>query len=195
MDKGGDMMIKKTYLTILSVAIVSVLLGSLFYNNVILAQTSGSEYDPWLDYNEDGIIDVHDLSPLGQAYGSSGGTTKNVTVTNFPTSPEPRTIVVCENYTAFAGTTFFPAVNVTEYRYVSMFVTYFRDDPNDVLLNLMPSSSGISVAVYADDSLYVKNEWATSGRVGFEAGAPEITVRVKMSNDDIELTIVLYLYN
>jgi len=75
------MMIKKTYLMILSVAIVSVLLGSLFYNNVILAQTSGSEYDPWLDYNEDGIIDVHDLSPLGQAYGSSGDPTKNVTTT------------------------------------------------------------------------------------------------------------------
>jgi len=66
---------------ILSVAIVSVLLGSLFYNNVILAQTSGSEYDPWLDYNEDGIIDVNDLSPLGQAYGSSGDPTKNVTTT------------------------------------------------------------------------------------------------------------------
>lgn len=74
-------MIKKTYLMILSVAIVSVLLGSLFYNNVILAQTNGSEYDPWLDYNEDGIIDVNDLSPLGQAYGSSGDPTKNVTTT------------------------------------------------------------------------------------------------------------------
>lgn len=74
-------MIKKKYLMILSVAIVSVLLGSLFYNNVILAQTNGSEYDPWLDYNEDGIIDVNDLSPLGQAYGSSGDPTKNVTTT------------------------------------------------------------------------------------------------------------------
>jgi len=81
MDKGDDIMIKKKYLTILSVAIVSVLLGSLFINNVILAQTSGSEYDPWLDQNEDGIIDVNDLSPLGQAYGSSGDPTKNVTTT------------------------------------------------------------------------------------------------------------------
>jgi len=75
------MMIKKKYLMILSVAIVSVLLGSLFINNVILAQTSGSEYDPWLDHNEDGIIDVNDLSLLGQAYGSSGDPTKNVTTT------------------------------------------------------------------------------------------------------------------
>jgi len=74
-------MIKKKYLMILSVAIVSVLLGSLFYNNVILAQTNGSEYDPWLDYNEDGIIGVNDLSLLGQAYGSSGDLTKNVTTT------------------------------------------------------------------------------------------------------------------
>jgi len=75
------MMIKKKYLMILSVAIVSVLLGSLFYNNVILAQTSGSEYDPWLDYNEDGIIDVNDLASTAQAYSSSGDPTKNVTTT------------------------------------------------------------------------------------------------------------------
>jgi len=37
-------------------------------------------YDPWLDYNEDGKIDISDLQPLSQAYGTSGDTTKNVTV-------------------------------------------------------------------------------------------------------------------
>ena len=43
-------------------------------------QQSGGTYDPWLDYNEDGKIDVAELNPLGQAYGSSGDSTKNVTV-------------------------------------------------------------------------------------------------------------------
>jgi len=88
------MMIKKTYLAILSIAVVSVLLGSLLVNNVILAQTGSGEYDPWLDSNEDGIIDVYDLSPLAQAYGSSGDTTKNVTVTNFPTATESVCVVL-----------------------------------------------------------------------------------------------------
>lgn len=41
-------------------------------------------YDPWLDYNEDGIIDVNDLYQIGHAYSTSGDTTKNVSVTNWP---------------------------------------------------------------------------------------------------------------
>jgi len=45
----------------------------------IFSQSSGT-YDPWLDYNEDGIIDVNDLHPLGQAYGTSGDPTRNVTI-------------------------------------------------------------------------------------------------------------------
>lgn len=69
--KNGDsVMLKKKYI-VTAVGILCILLGSLFVNNVILAQ-SGSEYDPWLDYNDDGIIDVHDLATLSQAYGSSG---------------------------------------------------------------------------------------------------------------------------
>jgi len=77
-EEGGDRVLKNRYI-ILALGIVSVLLGSLFVSNLILAQ-SGGEYDPWLDYNEDGTIDVNDLSPLGEAYGSSGDPTKNVTI-------------------------------------------------------------------------------------------------------------------
>ena len=36
-EKGGDMMLKKRYLVILSVAVISILLGSLFYINITLA--------------------------------------------------------------------------------------------------------------------------------------------------------------
>ncbi len=47
-------------------------------------QTSGS-YDPWLDYNESGNIDIVDLHSLGEAYGSTGDTTKNITITGHAT--------------------------------------------------------------------------------------------------------------
>lgn len=47
-----------------------------------------STYDPWLDYDEDGKIDVNDLHPLGQSYGSTGDPTKNVNVTNWPVERE-----------------------------------------------------------------------------------------------------------
>ncbi len=72
---------------IIALGVVAVLLGSLFYSNVILAQ-SGGEYDPWIDYNEDGIVDVNDLHSLGQVYSASGDPTKYVTVTNWPISQE-----------------------------------------------------------------------------------------------------------
>jgi len=29
-------------------------------------------YDPWLDYNDDGKIDVRDVSPVSAAYGAKG---------------------------------------------------------------------------------------------------------------------------
>lgn len=61
------MMIKKKYLMILSIAIVSVLLGSLFVSNVLLAQ-SGGEYDPWIDTNDDGIIDINDVATMASIY-------------------------------------------------------------------------------------------------------------------------------
>jgi len=42
-------------------------------------------YDPWLDYNEDGKIDVNELNQLGQAYGTTGDPTKNVTIVGHAT--------------------------------------------------------------------------------------------------------------
>lgn len=42
------------------------------------------EYDPWLDYNEDGKISLSDLVSLAQDYGATGDPIKNVNVTNFP---------------------------------------------------------------------------------------------------------------
>ena len=48
-----------------------VLFTSLFLSNIILAQDGGS-YDPWMDLNDDGIIDPQDLQLLASIYSSSG---------------------------------------------------------------------------------------------------------------------------
>lgn len=37
-----------------------------------LASQQNSSYDPWIDANDDGIIDVHDLQALASIYGTSG---------------------------------------------------------------------------------------------------------------------------
>jgi len=41
-------------------------------------------YDPWLDTNDDGIIDIEEIYNAALAYGTMGDPTKNVNVTNFP---------------------------------------------------------------------------------------------------------------
>lgn len=85
--KGGDSLSERKY-AFAALAVASVLLGSLFVGRVILAQGGGA-YDPWLDYNEDGIIDGFDLTPMAGAYGSLGDSTKNVNVTNWPQPQKP----------------------------------------------------------------------------------------------------------
>lgn len=110
-------MLKKRHITI-ALGVVSFLLGSLFYNNVILAQ-SGGEYDPWLDYNEDGIIDVNDLQPLGQSYGTSGDPTKNVTIVGHATKLVKAAINVYVNPSTFWLSDF---ISVDGYSKVSVLV-------------------------------------------------------------------------
>lgn len=43
-------------------------------------QQSDGLYDPWMDYDENGTIDINELHRLGQAYGSVGDATRNVTI-------------------------------------------------------------------------------------------------------------------
>jgi len=42
------------------------------------------DYDPWIDVNDDGVIDISDLVIMVGTIPSEGDPTKNVNVTNFP---------------------------------------------------------------------------------------------------------------
>ncbi|MCJ7632518.1 hypothetical protein MUP77_09030, partial [Candidatus Bathyarchaeota archaeon] len=44
------------------------------------------EYDPWLDSNEDGRINILECITLANAFGTSGDPTRNVNVTNWTPS-------------------------------------------------------------------------------------------------------------
>ncbi len=63
-------MIKKRYIITAS-GIISALLASLFVTNVLLANPGG-EYDPWIDTNDDGIIDIVDVAIMASIYGTEG---------------------------------------------------------------------------------------------------------------------------
>ena len=59
-------------------------MSSLFLVSVT-AQTI--PYDPWVDIDQDGEIDIFDVVPVAYAYGAEGDPTRNVTVTNWPIVP------------------------------------------------------------------------------------------------------------
>jgi len=48
------------------------------------ASQQAGTYDPWLDYDENGKIEIKDIAMIARAYGATGDPTKNVNVTNFP---------------------------------------------------------------------------------------------------------------
>ena len=64
-------MLSKKHITISSLAIASVLVGSLFYYNITRAQET-REYDPWVDINDDGQINILDIFEVAKRFGTSG---------------------------------------------------------------------------------------------------------------------------
>jgi len=73
----------KNYLV---VAVLSAMVLALTFIPMSGSQTQ-RQYDPWLDYNDDGKISLADLVSLAQSYGTTGDPTKNVNVTNWPNWP------------------------------------------------------------------------------------------------------------
>jgi hypothetical protein len=51
---------------------------------IIPTRSSPNPYDPWLDVNDDGTINILDIATIAKAFGTTGDPTKNVNVTNWP---------------------------------------------------------------------------------------------------------------
>lgn len=120
----------------LNIVSAIALMASLFFMATAAnpSQPNMLRYDPWMDANEDGKINVLDMVSLAGVYSSAGDPPKNVTVTNWPTKPpQPKTIIVCQNYTVTYNPTegyyyWLPfTVSVEEHRHFSIFVAYKYD--------------------------------------------------------------------
>ena len=78
--KGGDIMANKKDL-IIAILATFCLTATLF--TIIPTRSSTDRYDPWVDINDDGQINLSDIYAVAKAYGSTGNPTKNVTVTAY----------------------------------------------------------------------------------------------------------------
>ena len=72
---------KITPSTLVNIILSAILLTSIGFIGVT-AQTQ--QYDPWIDINEDGDINMLDAIRFAGVYGTSGDPAKNVTVINWP---------------------------------------------------------------------------------------------------------------
>lgn len=68
---------------IIAVLFTFCLAAMLFSVKPTQSQTS-LNYSPFYDLNHDGVINMKDIQPVAQAFGSSGDPTMPVNVTNFP---------------------------------------------------------------------------------------------------------------
>ena len=195
---------KFTPSTLISVILTTILLSSLFYVGITSSQ---GVYDPYADYDADGDIDIYDVVPVASSYGTIGDPTRNVTVTNWPTEPEPKTIVACENYTIIGelGTVLLPfIVDIEGYRYVSIFVSFVMTGAGFTDMYCVPSCANLT-GWQGDESLHehwrwfkftAHGEWFTAVTTCFEVGAPYLGFRIYVPEGSIiEFTIVVYCYD
>ena len=86
---------------VIATVFVAVLLTMAF----IPVSSQVGTYDPWLDVDENGKIEIKDFAQMALAYGTTGDPTKNVNVTNWPSDYTVQTVsinVTWNNYYGFA---------------------------------------------------------------------------------------------
>jgi hypothetical protein len=78
-EKGGDIMASKKDLVIAILATFCLTI-TLFFVIPTRSSPASSDYDPWCDVNDDGYVDMADISTLIEQFMASGNPTKNVTI-------------------------------------------------------------------------------------------------------------------
>lgn len=140
-------MIKKR--SIFTFGFYSVLFASLLLSNIILAQDGGS-YDPWIDTNDDGIIDAIDLQALAAIYSLSG-------------TPINKTELLLELEARIDSLNM---TLLTEYYNITECDVIFVDASGDVITGYLDVDSG---TLYVDD---------VNNRVGIGTTIPTTTLDV-----------------
>ncbi len=168
---------KITSSVLVNVSLVIVLMSSMF---LVGLTSSIGEYDPWLDTNDDGRIDMRDIGDLARAFGTAGDSAKNVTITGHAT----KVLTLAYNYDLpYQATWNSGFVEIDGYAKVTVLV---RIDTNNNVMDIVAHATGS----YFVETVYDINQWCET----YDVMAPYLYIYV--ANLDVlsaSLYVELYL--
>jgi len=89
-ERGGDIMKirKDLIIVVLATFCLTFALFTILPTGSNYKASSIGEYDPWIDINDDGKIDMKDVRSVAISFGTTGDPTRNVNVTNWAVEQE-----------------------------------------------------------------------------------------------------------
>lgn len=129
---------KITLSELMSTTLVVAFLASALLLNVHTSSSAGT-YDPWADYNGDGIINIQDVGPLAAGWLATGNPTRNVTITGHANK-----LAYSVSDRSVAGNTGFWSgwIDVTGYSKMTVCIFSSPEQSNDYELDAANHSHG-----------------------------------------------------
>ncbi len=163
--------------------IITALLTFCLTATVFMVATSQSaEYDPWVDLNDDGKIDIFDVVGMTSRYAATGDPTKNVTIAGHAN----KLSYSISGQSVAAGDTFYsPGIDLDGYSKVTVSL-FSNTAPANAIYILNSRHAG---------GTYLVADAQTTGSYGSLVktyDAPNQQVRVVFTNNDA-VSRVLYL--
>jgi hypothetical protein len=158
-ERGGDTMKIKKDLMIVALA-TFCLTATLFMMTSTKSQAPSGTYDPLLDSNHDGSIDIYDAIQLANHYDTSGDPTLNVNVISMPQRQpwEPHALgfrsVSWTNYIGGSSWSITPGYGIWFGGYSRLFIFLSAYDVNPPFANVTIYVSGILWNITADTAAY-----------------------------------------
>jgi hypothetical protein len=143
--------------------------------------TSSQAYDPWFDHDSDGDIDIFDIVPPANAYGTTGNPAKNITIAGHASE-----LIILANNTLLYESDYWDSglVNIDGYSQVT------------VLVNMGVTSNSIDIYAHASSYYLIQhvNDFNRYWCKTYEVMAPNLQILVTNHGGfDVSLTAEIYL--
>lgn len=163
---------------IIAVLATFCLTATLFMILPTESSPAAAEYDPWADMNDDGTINILDISNVAVGFGTSGDPTKNVNIAHcyYYNSPVPFTLMP-QDYRQFSEDADHAIDPLFAFKEIS-----FRIWTNgSAKVNLWLTTFHDYFELVGYEEVYKKYDWASKGFVLHVANVDETPIQVQLS--------------